>query len=270
MKKLLFFLVAVLLALTASSSYASSLIWGVDPSGTNELVNLNPWTGAELQRFNITNISSTDTNIGLAGWSNQLFYINGNFNPGLVQVISPSDGSVTNSFDIAGGWNVNGLGYYSGSQGSYLYTSGCSVGDMHRYVAADGSGPTYYWGNSLQNRNAVGGDAGGRIFTTLSSGSIAEVDPLVNQNPINTFAAPQGSSTIVGMAFDGIYLYASDLDDHLYILNPDTGAVLNTITTRYTLYALGSTEGVVPLPPTVLLLGSGLLGLAGWRRFRKT
>ncbi len=26
----------------------------------------------------------------------------------------------------------------------------------------------------------------------------------------------------------------------------------------------------VPLPPTVLLLGSGLLGLAGWRRFRKS
>jgi hypothetical protein len=25
----------------------------------------------------------------------------------------------------------------------------------------------------------------------------------------------------------------------------------------------------VPLPPTVLLLGSGLLGLAGWRRFKK-
>jgi hypothetical protein len=25
----------------------------------------------------------------------------------------------------------------------------------------------------------------------------------------------------------------------------------------------------VPLPPTVLLLGSGLLGLVGWRRFRK-
>jgi hypothetical protein len=25
----------------------------------------------------------------------------------------------------------------------------------------------------------------------------------------------------------------------------------------------------VPLPPTVFLLGSGLLGLAGWRRFRK-
>ena len=30
-----------------------------------------------------------------------------------------------------------------------------------------------------------------------------------------------------------------------------------------------TTTSPVPLPPTVLLLGSGLLGLAGWRRFRK-
>jgi hypothetical protein len=29
-------------------------------------------------------------------------------------------------------------------------------------------------------------------------------------------------------------------------------------------------SSAVPLPPTVLLLGSGLLGLAGWRRFRKS
>ena len=48
----------------------------------------------------------------------------------------------------------------------------------------------------------------------------------------------------------GFTYYASDTDDHLYIMNPNTGAVLNTITTDYTLYALASTEGVVvPLPP---------------------
>lgn len=32
----------------------------------------------------------------------------------------------------------------------------------------------------------------------------------------------------------------------------------------------GELTRVVPLPPSVLLLGSGLLGLAGWRRFRKS
>jgi hypothetical protein len=33
--------------------------------------------------------------------------------------------------------------------------------------------------------------------------------------------------------------------------------------------ALGRFDVLVPLPPSLLLLGSGLLGLAGWRRFRK-
>ena len=34
--------------------------------------------------------------------------------------------------------------------------------------------------------------------------------------------------------------------------------------------SLQATSAVVPLPPTVWLLGSGLLGLVGWRRFRKS
>jgi len=32
----------------------------------------------------------------------------------------------------------------------------------------------------------------------------------------------------------------------------------------------GSPQQVVPVPGTLLLLGSGLLGLVGWRRFRKS
>jgi hypothetical protein len=30
-----------------------------------------------------------------------------------------------------------------------------------------------------------------------------------------------------------------------------------------------NSSAVIPVPPTLLLLGSGLLGLGGWRRFRK-
>jgi hypothetical protein len=38
---------------------------------------------------------------------------------------------------------------------------------------------------------------------------------------------------------------------------------------QYTFLNLQVTSQVVPVPPTIWLLGSGLLGLGGWRRFRK-
>ena len=38
----------------------------------------------------------------------------------------------------------------------------------------------------------------------------------------------------------------------------------------YTTGSLSISEVVVPAPATILLLGSGLLGLGGWRRFRKS
>ena len=225
----------------ASGTAQARLLWGVD-SGSGDLVNFDPWTGTEYTRYPLPSILSSDTEIGLAGWESELFYINGNSNPGRVYVLDPEDGSTITEYNIEGGWNVNGLGYASGSPGSYLYTSGCSVGDMHRYVAADGSSPTYFWGNSIQNRNAVGGDHGGRIFTPLADGlSIAEVDPWVDKDPLNTIPSP--SETIVGMAYDGEYLYASDTSNYVYIMNADTGVVVNTIQLCYTLYALGSTEG---------------------------
>ncbi|NOR48555.1 MAG: hypothetical protein GQ533_11020 [Methanosarcinaceae archaeon] len=232
----------------ASGTAQAKLLWGVDPSGTGELVNFDPWTGTEYTRYPLPSISSSDTEIGLAGWEYELFYINGDQNAGHVYVLDPEDGSTITEYDITGGWNVNGLGYASGAPGSYIYTSGCSVGDMHRYIAADGSGPLYYWGNSIQNRNAVGGDHGGRIFTPLAGGvSIAEVDPWVDKDPLNTIPSP--SETIVGMAYDGEYLYASDTSNDVYIMNADTGDVVNTIRLGYTLYALGSTEGNPNLPP---------------------
>jgi hypothetical protein len=48
----------------------------------------------------------------------------------------------------------------------------------------------------------------------------------------------------------------------------------NDLATAWDINILNATAFVpppaVPLPPSVLLLGSGLLGLAGWRRFKKS
>ena len=120
----------------------------------------------------------------------------------------------------------------------------------------------------------MAGDNGGRIFTyssTLEGGQwgIYEIDPLVNTTLTWFSASP--SDSIVGMAYDGEYLYLSDLDGNLYTLN-NSGSVVNTLDLGYTLYALASTEGepyVIPAPGAILL-GSIGVGFVSWLRRRRT
>ena len=117
------------------------------------------------------------------------------------------------------------------------------------------------------NSRAVAGDNGGRIFSfaKATSGSpsfeIFEIDPVVNQAPLNSFPAP--SQNIVGMAFDGQYLYAADTSGTLYTLNPSNGSVLNSVNVGFTLYALASTEGS-PIPPTPGPVATEIPTLSEW------
>ena len=257
------------------------LLWGVDTSGSGaQLVNFNPLTGAESARYNLSTGGTGNHNIGLSGWTDELFYINGDVNPGNVIVIDPDNGSTLRTFSISGGWNVNGLGYFkaAGASSGYLYTSGCVVGDMHRYSAVDGSGPTFFWGD-YDVTNAVGGDFGGRIFApVLGQNLICEASPTADMS-VATFPC-SFAQQIVGMAYDGVYLYASTTDNKVYTMNPNTGAVQNTISMPYALWGLGSTEGTetpqpspdIPLPAAAwmgLTLFAGLGAMRGLRTLRR-
>ena len=65
-----------------------------------------------------------------------------------------------------------------------------------------------------------------------------------------------------GVTTDALYLFW-DKNDGPSLANAIPGGVIGS--EAFTVYG-----SKVPVPPSALLLGSGLLGLGGWRRLRKS
>lgn len=242
MKKLLTICVVVGLSLAVSGA-AQAGIFGVNMDN-QKIVYLDPVTGTVGLSYDVPDKSSSQTShddIGLAGsQSGELYYCNGDLDAGTVYLLDASDGSLNSTVTLNGGWNVNGLGYESTA--TALFTSGCGVLDMHKYPATGGD-PTFYWG-MVDVDNAVGSDDYGRVFAAeLATGNIVEVSPITSTY-VNTLVLDLNGD-IVGMAYDGINLYASTTAGMLYTLHPDTGAVLHEVNLGYTLDALAAAPATI-------------------------
>jgi uncharacterized repeat protein (TIGR01451 family) len=246
-KKSILLLILLVSCLCGSAEANNSAIVGVDQNG--QLVIFNPWTGTEIKRMDLPqgSFNPGDTDIGLAGsQKKELYYINSNANQGKVYVLNPFDASIIRQFDIDATFNyVNGLGYQDDTPPGYLYTSGCKdhSKDMHRYKAEYGAAPVTNWSN-VKVHDAVGGDDYGHVFAPeTDKNQIVEVNPLesqvVNRIPC-TF-----EDDILGMAYDGTYLYASTIGNMVYVINANTGEVIKDTQLGYTLYALAAIRGVL-------------------------
>ena len=263
------FLVVGLMLVISITAQASPTIFGVD-SASQQLVAFDLWTGREIRRLNLPGgITPTDTKIGLAGSQNyELYYYNDDVADRQIYVLNSLDASVNRQIQLGFGEPINGLGYEGGTPHGYLYASGCTSTDMHRHNAVDGSLSEFWWGGPyvVGIRDAVGGDDYGRIFAPSPYNSV-----IYEFNPLDEYwnrAMDTDLSDIVGMAYDGTYLYASTLNNMVYVLNPDTAAVLHQTKMDCTFYALGAAT-VIPAPSGIFLSGFGVV-LAGWLRRQRT
>ncbi len=150
---------------------------------------------------------------------------------------------------------------------------------------------------SLQEFNIVTGTGtvGARIYDSSTQALIAEADQTVGQGFNQNVTIPLSATLFSGKTYRvGFYIDTPTHDQGSgTMFDPDpplTGITLYTEPTGslqiIEVYSITSDSfptsvnrfmplitfeaNPVPLPSTVLMLGSGLLGLAGWRRLRKS
>ena len=278
MRKLL--LLGALLTLVSLSSYAApqQLLYGDNATGGNPYIyQIDPATGNILNTF--TNTSGFNGR-GVVVVGNTMYYttagdnnvykydIPTQTNLGVAFSVAGSSALSTMAFDGTNFW----IGDYSGTNHAYLYT------------------PTGTLLNTVSLGNCTGFCDGLEFFKMGSSGFLISnrcdagcgtydvYDLNGNLVTANLFTTPNGEGT--GIAYDGSHFYVSNIFGAQVWEYSNTGTLLNTLNLT------GAPNGFAPLvedlsfnyqqvlgtpePGTLVMFGSGILGLAGVIRRKLT
>lgn len=268
--KYLFVILSMLMALSTGRSFAAAL---------------------QVEKYFTMPGTETGTTVprGLA-WDGKNLWVSDSYNNWLYELTT--NGNVVSSFRphypiVAYGlawdgeylWNA-----FQGSESIYQLTTG---GDVVSSFPSPGVAAGLTWdGTNLWVSNWQ--EETGRICQISTSGSVLSTITLPSSmkfpmdlayDGTNLWLAEQNNRTIYQISTDGDILSSTHLFDDLGIGGTPYGLTWDGNSLWAGIWAINTPQGFteriyqlkpVPVPPSVWLLGSGLIGLVGpWRRFKK-
>ncbi len=173
----------------------------------------------------------------------------------------------TNTFTNVGSLGINNMNALT-FNGSTLYGAGYGSGNLYTINTSSGSATSLGTG-SYASAGDLAFDAGGSLYlaaNTSPNDTLVELDPT---NGSSTLIGGMGIDNSYGLAFVDSVMYGVSSAGGLYIVNTNTGATTSIgPITGISGAIYGATVSAIPVPATVWLFASGLLGLIGFSRKR--